>query len=367
MNTLPSRRLESMDALRGVAIIFMVIDHSFDWWLAGPYRGGTADVLTELIGTFAAPIFFVLLGVGQVLSMRRRSQQGANGRQATAYLVRRGLFIVAMGYLLNALTFFVGDNLYDVFAVDVLHVLGLGLLLAIPLARSAHPAFAFALAVIWAVGSALWGGNVMLPPALGAWVNGETGIGYFPALPWLAYVWFGVGLGDLLWRRMQQRKGNPAPLSGILALAAGGWLIIMMVVPNIGFRHPRLGHICLSLVVFFGLWALLTRLENLSGVTRRVIVSPLALMGQVSLMLYGVHHLLGYRLLYHLGVVRGRAWRGHFGTLTPNQAFIGLLAMLVLCYAISAPWKRIRRRVESETLGRLPGFRDLRTQQRATQ
>ncbi|MBC7813318.1 MAG: hypothetical protein H7175_19320, partial [Burkholderiales bacterium] len=111
--------------------------------------------------------------------------------------------------------------------------------------------------------------------------------------------------------------------------------------------------------VAFTIWALLHGLEGI-GILRRLIVAPLALMGQVAFMLYFVHHLIGYRLLYHLGIVTGRSWYGQFGTLDPTQALIGLLLMIVLCCLVSVPWLRVRKQVEAETLGRVPGFRALR-------
>jgi peptidoglycan/LPS O-acetylase OafA/YrhL len=192
---------------------------------------------------------------------------------------------------------------------------------------------------------------------VGAWINGQSGIGYFPALPWLAYVWIGVAVGRLLWRRMQQRGGDPGPLAGPLLLAALGCFALMLVVPNVGFRHPRLAHICLTLALAFGLWALLDALNRAGDLPRCRVVVPLALLGEVSLMLYALHHLIGYRLLALFGWVTGRAWRGEYGVMTPAQAAGGLLLMLVLCGAAAAPWKRLRGPLESAVLGHVRSLR----------
>lgn len=353
------QRLISIDALRGMALLFMVIDHSFDWWLAEAYRGGTVDHLTEFIGSLAAPIFVSLVGVGVALSTGR-----AKGRQPNGAIIwrgfRRGLFFILLGYSLNFFVFYTGSNWDDVFAVDVLHLIGLGIFLGTLVALVASWWACMALAVVWGAGSALLGGQFELTPALGAWVNGLTGTGYFPILPWLAFIWFGLGIGKLL-LLAGKRRGMDGPFvrSDWLALVGAGLFALVLIVPNEGFRHPRLAFVCLSTAVMFGLWAGFQRLATLSNVTRRFIVAPMAVMGQVAFMLYVLHHLLGYRLVMAAGMVTGRSWQGHYGALSPEQCLALLVLLLVVCWAAAYGWLRVRGRVQAQTIGRVPGFRDL--------
>jgi hypothetical protein len=137
------------------------------------------------------------------------------------------------------------------------------------------------------------------------------------------------------------------------------FLALAFVVPNIGYRHPRLGFMCLSLALVFGVWAALSALEARSRVANRLLVQPLALMGRVALMLYAFHHLIGYRLPQALGWEHSRS-EGLYGIFEPSAALAGLLLMIALCYAASGVWLRSRDRVQAQTLGRLPGFDDLR-------
>jgi len=342
-----SKRLISIDALRGTALLFMVIDHSFDWWLAEAYRGGTADHLTEFIGTLAAPIFVALVGVGVALSTGR-----AKGKQGNRTILwrafRRGLFFILLGYALNLIVFFTGSNWQDMFAVDVLHLIG------------ANWAACLALAVVWLVGGALLGGQFVLPAEIGAWVNGLSGVGYFPVLPWLAFIWFGLGIGKLL-LVAGKRRGLDGPFVRSDWLAVAGLILfaLFLFVPNEGFRHPRLAFTCLSLAVMFGLWAGFQRLATISSITQRFIVAPMAVIGQVAFMLYVLHHLLGYRLMMALGLVTGRSWQGHNGALNPEQALALLAVLLVVCWVAAYGWLHVRRTVQAQTLGRIPGFRDL--------
>lgn len=352
-------RLISIDALRGMALLFMVIDHSFDWWLSEPYRGGVADQLTEFIGALAAPIFVTLVGVGVALSQGKE-----RGTHSNAMMIgrafRRGLFFIVLGHGLNFIVFFTGANWDAVFALDVLHLIGLGIFLGTMVSLITSWIFCLALAAAWLVGSALLGGQLLLPPALGAWVNGLSGTGYFPVLPWLAFIWFGLSVGKLL-LLARNRMGFKGPFvrSDWLALVSVCLFGLTFIIPNEGFRHPRLAFTCLSLGVLFALWAVLQRLSTWSSETRRFIVAPVAVMGQVAFMLYVLHHLLGYRLMMAAGLVTGRSWQGHYGTLGPEQSLVLLIILVMVCWATANAWLRVRRDVQVRTLGRLAGFRDL--------
>jgi uncharacterized membrane protein len=339
-------RLNSIDALRGVALLLMIIDHAFDWWLAEAYRAGQAEAVSTFLGTLAAPIFVTLVGVSLAISVERQRGRGTPAQQILYYNLRRGLFFIGMGYVVNFLVFFTGSNWEDVLALDVLHLIGLGIMTGGTLALIAGPIPLLVVAVVWAVGSSLYGGTIVLPGWIGTWANNNPGTNYFPALPWLAYVWFGIGVGKLA-KRLNKSDNLLTLNSGWLLLIALGWFVLLLVVPNVGYRYPRLNSVCFTLGVLFVLWALLQRLDTLSAVTQRLIVLPLALFGQTAFMLYFFHHLIAHRLLYHLGLVTGRAWHGQYGTLNPTQALIGLIILIVLCYVAARAWLPVREQIQA--------------------
>ncbi|MGH7617914.1 MAG: DUF1624 domain-containing protein [Gemmatimonadaceae bacterium] len=92
-----SRRLDSVDVLRGVVMILMALDHTRDYFGASginPTDLATTTVplfFTRWITHLCAPTFFLLTGTGAYLGQRRRGKSGLS-----RFLVTRGLWMIAL-------------------------------------------------------------------------------------------------------------------------------------------------------------------------------------------------------------------------------------------------------------------------------
>lgn len=93
----PKTRAQVVDAVRGVAVIAMMVWHSADAWLAPPHRGGELFAWTVLIGGLAAPLFLLLAGVAAGLV-----EPPAHDRATTGAMLRRAGQITVLGYALKA-------------------------------------------------------------------------------------------------------------------------------------------------------------------------------------------------------------------------------------------------------------------------
>ena len=321
--------------LRGVGLLLMVVDHSYDWWLVKADNVGTWGNATEFIGTLAAPTFFVLVGVSMSLATDSYLTRGMTPWETIGLFTRRGLTIGLWGYAVNLLVFFEGNNWRDLLAFDVLQCIGLSMVLFGPLAVVA-PNWTYPLLAL----AAGWGGQfadrLELSGYLGTIINGSPPIAYFPLLPWLCFVPLGMvwGLALVRWREHRvnlNRTTIGLLLSGVIALIATTY-----VDPGLGYRHPYL------ISVLFD-WTVITILNSLLYASCLTLSGRLALgwlrdMGQETLLLYIVHHLVGFRFFRLIGWVKGRSWRGQFGTMGVRQATLLLLGFVGILYLITRVW-----------------------------
>lgn len=95
----PSARLIAIDALRGLVMAFMLVDHVRETFflhlqVSDPVDANTVDpglFFTRLLSTFCAPVFVALTG----LSAWLYGQSHSKGEVST-FLVKRGLFLIAL-------------------------------------------------------------------------------------------------------------------------------------------------------------------------------------------------------------------------------------------------------------------------------
>lgn len=88
-----SNRLRSLDAVRGAAVVLMVLWHTTDGWLAEAHRTGPVWDAARVAGGLAAPLFLATAGAAVGVRLRRGDR--------LAEIVRRGASIVVLGWLLR--------------------------------------------------------------------------------------------------------------------------------------------------------------------------------------------------------------------------------------------------------------------------
>jgi len=94
------RRLDSIDLLRGIVMVIMMLDHTRDFvhnavWEfdpTDPTRTNVALFFTRWITHFCAPVFVFLAGTGSYLQFLR----GKSKRELSKFLVTRGLWLIVL-------------------------------------------------------------------------------------------------------------------------------------------------------------------------------------------------------------------------------------------------------------------------------
>ena len=203
-----TRRRPSIDVLRAFAITLMIVVH-FVENLSGRYGQGDGPFagvqgLLWLPTGFAAPTFTLLSGVSYRLWLEDAIQRGRRDDAIAKATIRRGLFLLGVGFAFNVLVWLPED----VFNWDVLTLIGCGMLALEVVRRMPDSAILFTAAAIVAVTPALQ----HLADYAAYWTIGHYDYdftasdvllgwlvtGYFPIFPWLAFPLAGYATAPVL-------------------------------------------------------------------------------------------------------------------------------------------------------------------------
>ena len=103
MSTKPQdlKRLPFVDALRGLAVLWMIQLHTSHGWLRADLRSGPGWNAAQFFGGLAAPIFLLLAGVSWGMQLSRADRPSPSPGFALAPQVARALQLIILGYLLR--------------------------------------------------------------------------------------------------------------------------------------------------------------------------------------------------------------------------------------------------------------------------
>jgi uncharacterized membrane protein len=219
-------RLAFVDALRGLAVVLMVVNHTARWWLA-PSVGAAREAVIYVTMVLSGPTFLLLVGFSLALAHRATAAvPGASFGVALCRNLRRAAGILAAGALVNLIVFPA-----DPLEARVLVSIALGIALATPLLPLLPHAPARAGLLLGA--PVLYALFLRVRPALAEWsgahpLAANLLLREFPLLPWFGLVLLGLGLGWLEaaggTARSRDRRYAALGAAGLLGLAAYGAL-----------------------------------------------------------------------------------------------------------------------------------------------
>ena len=98
----PAERLQFLDAVRGFALLLMIVNHTGRWWQDGAMGWPRYNLIygSMVVG---APLFLFLVGFCLPLSFARRPDAGRAG--VVTKFLSRGIRLVLASWLLNFLIF----------------------------------------------------------------------------------------------------------------------------------------------------------------------------------------------------------------------------------------------------------------------
>src|SRR5438552_3519918 len=126
------RRIDSVDLLRGIVMVIMMLDHTRDFIHYGVLlfdpldlsKTTTALFLTRWITHFCAPVFVFLAGTGAFLQGAR----GRSKRELSRFLITRGLWLIVLEFtVVRLFAFFNVDPRFLLF-LQVIFVIGFSMI-----------------------------------------------------------------------------------------------------------------------------------------------------------------------------------------------------------------------------------------------
>ncbi|MFG0632201.1 DUF1624 domain-containing protein [Pseudomonas sp. xss_2] len=241
--TLLTQRLQSIDALRGLVIVFMLLDHVRETFflhrqVSDPMAIDATDpslFFSRTLAHLCAPVFVLLTGLSAWLYGEKYQGRG----DVSAFLFKRGLFLVVLEFtLVNfAWTFQLPPS---VIYMQVIWAIGVSMIALSLLVWMPRPA-------LIALGAAIVAGHNLLDGlhfAPGSWMHVPWAILHdrgwlefsdslrlrtsYPVLPWIGVIALGYGLGPWFARASDAgERQHRLLLAGALVLL--GFLVLRML------------------------------------------------------------------------------------------------------------------------------------------
>ena len=235
---LASKRIRSIDILRGIVMVVMALDHTRDFFSDFKFEptdlqhASTVLFFTRWITHFCAPVFIFLSGTSAFLSMGK----GKTKKQESLRLLTRGLWLIVLEVTVVRLGW-AFDLTYNLVFFQVIWAIGvsmivLSLLIFLPkqlilllglVMIFVHNAFDN-LHPSQGIGIAWHFLHVQGPLQ---WGNGRTLMIIYPLIPWIGVMAVGFCFGALF-KKEEKQRNNALYITGISAIV----LFILMRMIN---------------------------------------------------------------------------------------------------------------------------------------
>ncbi len=366
-------RIVSIDVLRGVAILVMMLDHVRERFYMHTRTGDPMfDFIepdlyfTRYLTHFAAPIFIFLAGLSAWLYAHPADRPY---RSPSAFLLKRGLVIIGIEVVFYYLVW--ADSYPSFLFLQVLFVIGLcliGLSLACRLSSWAIGALGLFLAFGHSVlepisfepggiGYVLW--TILHDPGDLAQIGGLTINLSYPALPWFGVILLGYWAGPLYARSSSPGKRRKALIAagsaclGVLLVLRGlnlygetllwsaGETFLATVMSFLNFTKYPPSPNYLMVTLGIGL-LLLAWVESIDA--RNRLLGAIRAFGLAPMFLYVVHLYVLLAAYWVLFLLFGATHGERFGLASVGWIWIGAVVLVLIHYPIATAFASYKHR-----------------------
>lgn len=220
MNIAKSKRIESIDVLRGLVMVIMALDHVRDYFhfnafMTDPTGIDTATpqlFFTRFITHYCAPVFIFLAGTSAYLYGQKRTKI-----QLSKFLITRGIWLVFVEiFIMNFLWWF--DISYSFINLQVIWAIGL-CMIVLGIASYLPKRVLLVLGLIIVFGHNMLDGVIMKGQSWDAIVwyilhqpnglafNSDVFVWFtYPILPWIGVIFLGYSFGELYTSEMTAER-----------------------------------------------------------------------------------------------------------------------------------------------------------------
>ncbi|MEE9911303.1 MAG: DUF1624 domain-containing protein [Deltaproteobacteria bacterium] len=386
------KRVDSIDVLRTLAVIFMVLCH-FPVNLS-PVTGEYPWIYffsNHIIGDFAASMFLVLVGVSQVLSMSKTGYVPIDAQFWKDRTLKRGALVFVVG-LLFSLTMRGPEAIFE---WDILTLIGVSLIVIRLLGRL--PAFGFLLVgLVFIAPTPLlreysqylqhWGNGMEAVPGFGnvlpgllydpsgeylpTWsireiIEGLFIEGYFPIFPWMFFPLAGVFIGKASFAASKDKA--PDTRLHIVLMMVGGFILAIIgtvmsfaartkpslsvineYISPFSFYPVTISMMLLQMGVVLFLFGLLrarydfgTRESGWLTYCRRV--------SRYSLTVYVLHHVVMLWPMWLIGWVAAGPWDQYYAQAMSEPLALALSILLMVLFGpLLGAWDKVNGKFSLE-------------------
>jgi uncharacterized membrane protein len=313
-------RIIFIDLIRAFAVLQMVQGHTIDVVLSPEYRVSEYPLYTVwyFMRGITAPVFLFTAGTVFTYLFRLVDKPFFQNPRFIKG-VKRSFLLLFIGYLLRYPTSRVFDFTHVsetswriFFSVDVLHLIGVGLLLLLilmliseKLVHNDFIVFGIAVLVIFLISPIMNSINWIefLPPPIAAYFYKKTG-SLFPLFPWVGYIISGALLGTYLAKHPLVFKSGKFSLA--LVILGAAFILSSMIGDKLSaaFNITALSSSSGTGLVFFrvGIVLLLNSFVSYLALKFDSIPKFIILVGRNTLVIYVVHLIILYGSAWNPGI-----------------------------------------------------------------
>ena len=371
--SIPSQRLQAIDALRGLVILIMMVDHVRETFylhhqVPDPMLiSGTDESLffSRILAHLCAPVFVVLTGLSAYLYQAKNNSIA----MTRMFLLKRGLFLIFLELIVINFAW-TGQFPPDVIYLQVIWAIGLSMVVLAGLIGFSQP-------LLWVISlSIIFGHNLLdqvsfqhLPIVQNIWFilheRGWIELGEhirfrtsYPLLPWIGVITLGYCIGYTVFNSAQDIAKRNKILMGF-GLSSICLFFILRTMNVYGDQAWSMMPTSLETIMsfmnltkyppslLFILWNVglgLILLVFIQKVENKNWIKPLIIFGSVPMFFYIVH-LYVLKALYLLAIeVFGKTHGAYFGVDHVSSLWLISIMLSILLYPLMLKFSDFKHR-----------------------